>query len=591
MFIHYGVGTLTLTIILSYAYYCYMMSMSHALVYTFLSYLCLLLALFRGKKLVDIFFFSVYSHGYYTNVKTLKKIPCYQDQLYLGQGFSWNEHTAQSYYDIQSSLIPGKALVQGGDARIHGVGATTESTLILERSHRIGHTLTLGTTRSGKSRFCELIACQDILANETVIIFDPKNDQQLFNKIKIAASESNRTKELFVFHLAQPELSCSYNPIEDFDKTTEIASRITEQMPSHGDSIVFKDFSWRYVNAIFSALSQMQQNLSLSDIHYHAFHLDELTEKYLEHLIACNDIVPFACEPHLFKPKPKERKTKDKRSYITSLYDILHNEKKIDSIAQTLHSYYKSDQKHLSKITANLYPFLEKILSGQCGQLLTHTKPCHLNWRQVLEEKQIVYICLDALSDAEVARAVGGMMISDLLSSAAERYKKAAHNPGVVVSPVNLHIDEFADTLNNDFVNLINKSGGAGFRINAYAQTIHDLSAALSNTDKAKQILGNFNNLCFFRISHIETAEVLIQRLKETSLKKHHIESRVTDDNDIETSFDFTSQRSSKVVLTTSPLISVDTLMSLPKGHCFYLTPNNAGESLFKLRLPILESN
>ena len=51
-----------------------------------------------------------------------------------------------------------------------------------------------------------------------------------------------------------------------------------------------------------------------------------------------------------------------------------------------------------------------------------------LDWLQVIRNRQIVYVGLDALTDREVATAVGNAMFSDLVSVAGRIYKYGLHD-------------------------------------------------------------------------------------------------------------------------------------------------------------------
>ncbi|MFU7556848.1 conjugative coupling factor TraD, PFGI-1 class, partial [Pseudomonas paraeruginosa] len=90
-----------------------------------------------------------------------------------------------------------------------------------------------------------------------------------------------------------------------------------------------------------------------------------------------------------------------------------------------------------------------------------------------------VYVGLDALSDAEVAAAVGNSMFSDLVSVAGHIYKHGIDDglPGAVAGarvPINVHADEFNELMGDEFIPLINKGGGAGLQVTAYTQTLSD---------------------------------------------------------------------------------------------------------------------
>ena len=82
---------------------------------------------------------------------------------------------------------------------------------------------------------------------------------------------------------------------------------------------------------------------------------------------------------------------------------------------------------------------------------------------QVIRKRAVVYVGLDALSDAEVAAAVGNSMFSDLVSVAGHIYKHGIDDglPGASAGarvPINVHADEFNELMGDEFIPLINRA-------------------------------------------------------------------------------------------------------------------------------------
>jgi len=132
------------------------------------------------------------------------------------------------------------------------------------------------------------------------------------------------------------------------------------------------------------------------------------------------------------------------------------------------------------------------------------------DWMQIIRKRAVVYVGLDALSDAEVAAAVGNSMFSDLVSVAGHIYKHGIDDglPGASANtkiPINLHADEFNELMGDEFIPMINKGGGAGVQVTAYTQTLSDIEART----KAVQVIGNFNNLFMLRVRETATVELL----------------------------------------------------------------------------------
>ena len=127
-----------------------------------------------------------------------------------------------------------------------------------------------------------------------------------------------------------------------------------------------------------------------------------------------------------------------------------------------------------------------------------------------VRKRAVVYVGLDALSDAEVAAAVGNSMFADLVSVAGHIYKFGIDDglPEALAAarvPINVHADEFNELMGDEFVPLVNKGGGAGLQVTAYTQTLSDIEARLGNRAKAGQVIGNFNNLFMLRVRETAT--------------------------------------------------------------------------------------
>ncbi|WP_041363997.1 type IV secretion system DNA-binding domain-containing protein [Methylomonas methanica] len=144
----------------------------------------------------------------------------------------------------------------GGKPQIHAV-ELKEQAVSMDLRERVGHTLVLGTTRVGKTRLAELLITQDIARGDTVIVFDPKGDADLMKRMVAEAKRAGRSQDLYLFHLGYPEISCRYNAIGNFSPITEVATRLTNPLPSTGNSAAFREFAWRFTNMIAVALVKM----------------------------------------------------------------------------------------------------------------------------------------------------------------------------------------------------------------------------------------------------------------------------------------------------------------------------------------------
>lgn len=265
-----------------------------------------------------------------------------------------------------------------------------------------------------------------------------------------------------------------------------------------------------------------------------------------------------------------------------------------DPILDGLRSAVRYDRTYFDKIVASLLPLLEKLTTGKTDELLSpdyqdidDTRPI-FDWEQIIRKKAVVYVGLDALSDSEVASAVGNSMFADLVSVAGHIYKHGinAGLPGGKEgkSLINLHCDEFNELMGDEFIPLINKGGGAGMQVTAYTQTSSDIEARIGNAAKTAQVQGNFNNLIMLRVRENRTAELLTTQLPQVEIYTKTLVSGHQDTADVNADQDFTSSTQDRVGTVKVPLLEPADIVTLPKGQAFALLE---GGQLWKIRMPL----
>src|SRR5450830_276029 len=573
--------------------------------------------------------------------RTSRQIPVSRKYLFMGRGFRWTRlHTqrlveaqdpAVAHYVDQPPLyrlarglerrlehapLPLSTLARvtawdsafnplrplppvGGSPLLHGV-EPDETEVSLPLGERVGHTLVLGTTRVGKTRLAEVYITQDIHrpSQEVVIVFDPKGDADLLKRIYVEARRAGREQEFYVFHLGWPEISARYNAIGRFGRISEVASRIAGQLSGEGNSAAFREFAWRFVNIIARALVELGVRPDYLKIQQHVINIDALFIEYSGYYFAKHD--PKAWEVIVTiegalneKNTPFNMRGRQKR--VTAIDQYLSKTRVADPVMDGLRSAIRYDKTYFDKIVASLPPLLEKLTTGRMAELispnytdLNDPRPI-FDWMQIIRKRAIVYVGLDALSDPEVAAAVGNSMFSDLVSVAGHIYKFGIDDglPGAAQDqkiPINLHADEFNELMGDEFIPMINKGGGAGIQVSAYTQTLSDIEAKIGNRAKAGQVVGNFNNLFMLRVRETATAELLTKQLPKVEVYSTTLVSGTTDSSDPSGNTDFTSNTQDRVSSTSVPLIEPAHVVSLPKGQAFALLE---GGNLWKIRMPL----
>lgn len=581
--------------------------------------------------------------------KNLKRLPFYNlssselpishQTLFLGKGFKWEAKHTQRLRDLKQNgreryLRPGKAYQWarrfeckhehdnnslsrflssqrvfnpvrplppvGGNPAIHGI-EPLEKDIFLNLSERVGHTMILGTTRVGKTRLLELMIASDIRRQDSaVIVLDPKGDAELLKRICYEAKEVDRENDVVVFHLGYPSVSARYNPIGNFARITEVANRVANQLPSSGESAAFKEFAWRFVNIIASALVALGKKPSYKDMDKYILNIDPLLLEY------CEQWLPTIDPQWKQKVEAMEKIIDDKKlpfhlkarsKFMIALVNFVDSLKINDSIYDGLKAIFNYDQTYFQKITASLSPLFSKLTTGRIAELISPDY-CDLNderpifdWLQVIRGKKIVYVGLDALSDSTVSSAVGNSMFADLCSTVGQIYKFGVQDSIAetehkkTFNKVNVYSDEFNELAGDEFIPLANKGGGAGLQLTVATQTGSDVLARLGSQAKANQVFGNFNSLICLRVLEESTARLLTDKLPQRVQVKDIVQSSgASDASTLTEGSHFSSHTEDRITITEVPLISSDDLMQLPKGQAFCLLD---GGQLYKVRFPL----
>ena len=563
------------------------------------------------------------------------RIPMSHHKLFLGRGFLWTQQHTQRLRDtlrpevqhyvrprrlyrwarrleVAWESTPGLSTVAdllhkrrwnplapsplvGGNPCLHAVGLS-EQAVWMDLDERVGHTLVLGTTRVGKTRLAELLIAQDIRRGDVVIVFDPKGDAGLLKRVYAEAKHSGREKDFAMFHLGYPEASARYNAIGNFSRITEVATRIANQLPREGNSAAFKEFAWRFVNIIARALVALGQRPDYEKVRRYINDIEPLFVKYATAYLAHSGVEGWQDEVAEKEKQAKGRHVpaalRSRQAKAIALLQYLQASDLYDPVLDGLMSAFKYDRTYFDKIVSSVGPLLEKLTSGKIAELLSpksgdecDQRPV-LEWMEVIRNRGIVYVGLDALTDTTVASAVGNSMFADLVSVAGHIYKHGIADARGGIPTISLHADEFNELIGDEFVPLLNKAGGAGFQVTAYTQTWSDVEARLGDRAKAGQVAGNFNTLIMLRVKELATARMLTDQLPNVDVLTLMSVSGVDDSSDPGSGVDFRSRNEDRISVSEVTLLTVSELVTLPKGQAFAML---AGGQLWKLRMPLID--
>jgi conjugal transfer pilus assembly protein TraD len=439
--------------------------------------------------------------------------------LWLGYGFVWTPHHAQRAWELlgqdRSAFLPRRTGM--GSSWIHGLDGQ-ERPLYQPLADTEGHTLIVGTTGAGKTRCFDLLITQAILREEAVIIIDPKGDRDLRDRAQQACLASGKADCFVYFHPGFPEDSVRLNPLKNFNRGTEIASRIAALIPSETGADPFKAFGQMALNNIVQGLLLVDTQPDLRTLRRY---LEGGPEGLVVEAVSawCGKHHPgFAGERR--KMAEKARNAHQLAQALVSFYHAKVQPKQANSDLEGLISMFQHDRTHYSKMVASLMPVLNMLTSSELGPLLSPAQEAAslahqvVNSAGIINDAMVAYIGLDSLTDAMVGSAIGSLILSDLTAVAGDRY-----NYGVDLRPVNIFIDEAAEVVNDPFIQLLNKGRGARMRCVIATQTFADFAARTGSVAKARQVLGNVNNLIAFRVMDTETQTYITDNLPPTRLR------------------------------------------------------------------------
>ena len=144
---------------------------------------------------------------------------------------------------------------------IHGVEAK-ERSLYRPLVNFEGGTCIAGTTQSGKGVALSVLISQAVYRGDVVIILDPKNSKRLKRAV-VGACEDAREPDTFLeFHPAFPERGVRLDPMFNWQKPTELASRIQSIMPPDTAG-AFSAFGWDAVNVVVQGLVELEDRPNL----------------------------------------------------------------------------------------------------------------------------------------------------------------------------------------------------------------------------------------------------------------------------------------------------------------------------------------
>lgn len=546
-------------------------------------------------------------------LKTEKRMRAEQGAMYLGIGFEWTQKHCQIAHDIlrmpatDIPLLPrwlyrtrtGKWIAEfiehcfapensmldrmpQGASWIHGM-EPKKINVPFHYKALGGHTLVAGTTGSGKTRTYEIISSQVIHLGDVLIIIDPKNDDDWKRRVERESTRAGR--KFLYFSQAKPSESVRLNPIENWSQPSEIPGRIAQLM----EEGPFRDFAFLFIDrAVKGELYVGDKPTLRSILNYAQAGIDRLLERSLERFFREQGMAGWEEEVATKGQAAGQKKDFTPLDGLIALYQARFTSiGKSHEAIEGLIATYTHDREHYMRIIASALPLLQMLATGETGLMLAPKMDDFNDEREVwdiekvIRQKAVLYVGLDSLSNTIVAKAIASMLLADVAAVCGSVYNFYETKPEVV-----LIIDEVAEAINEQVIQILNKGRGAGFKAFVAFQSRSDLSARLGSADKMMQVLGNLNNQIVLRLEDTDTAKWFSEKAGETAIQTISLSGSTG--TTTESHFgEFSGSITRSLKLEPAPLIPTELIQKLPNLQYFMRV---SGASVYQGRIPILQN-
>jgi conjugal transfer pilus assembly protein TraD len=534
------------------------------------------------------------------------------NSMYLGIGYEWTQKHCQIAHDIMrmpSTDIPGmpkwlsktrtgrkledaiesifapkdsiRDRMPQGSSWLHGL-EPKKGLVPFHYKAMGGHTLVGGTTGAGKTRTYEVISTQVIHLGDVLIIVDPKNDAEWKRRVEKECKRAGR--KFLYFNQAKPSESIRLNPIENWSQPSEIPGRIAQLM----EEGPFRDFAFLFIDrAVKGELYIGDKPTLRSILKYAQSGITTLLDKALDRYFRLNGLEDWeaqvATELTKLGQKPGASRVDGMVALYNSRFAVFDKgHETIDGLIAT----HVHDREHYMRIIASALPLLQMLATGETGLMLAPKVDDFEDEREVwdidkiIKQKAVLYMGLDSLSNSIVQKAIASMILADVAAVCGSIYNFYDAPPEVV-----LIIDEIAEAINEQVIQVLNKGRGAGFKAFVAFQARSDLEARLGNAAKMLQVLGNLNNQIVLRLEDSDTAKWFSEKVGETAIRNLVTSSSTSTGSEAHIG-EFTGGVSRSLQLEKVPLIPTDLIHRLPNLQYFMRI---SGGAVYQGRIPILQ--
>lgn len=550
------------------------------------------------------------------------------NNLWLGWGYRWEpRHTQRAYEVMKRDLaevyppkwwlklakIKSDPMQAKGLPWIHGLNMKDGDVLLPFDSLK-GHCAIIATTGALKTRLAALVIFQMALRGDCVIVIDPKGDKDLREICRQAAILAGHPERFLMLHPAFASESVRLDLIKNWDRVSQVASRITMVLDAQEDSN-FKQFCWMAVDQITNGLKYIGRRVNLYTLKM-AMQSRESVERITEQALRkffqdeCPSLLESiekeinassAAGPRKQAKNSVETGSAELNSMI-KVFQAEVPEHSADALKtglpikpdelRGLVSVLEQNREWFGKMIITITPLLTKLTTDDLRGLLSpdyedinDTRPI-MDGKRIVQGNHILYIGTDTLADESVGHALSTMMLAEMSSVAAEIYNHGLDTDhGDEPRRVHIVVDEWGDAACAPLIQQANKGRGAGFFIWALGQTFSDLVNKFGgNAARARMFIGNMNNMIVGATHDPDTMKLIVDKLGETTITIKSQSSGMgskTEDAGLE----FSANQGESVNEKDKEIFPRSLLPSLPDLH--YMGFFNRGE-LVKGYIPVI---
>lgn len=542
--------------------------------------------------------------------------PKLQENLWLGWGWEWQPSHTQQAYDIlkrdTKEIYPPQWFLNlkgvkfdprqlKGRQWVHGLGK--EKDVMVPFSGLAGHTAIAATTGAIKTSLYKLLVYQFALAGDVVIIIDPKGDKDLFNIARDAAHACGDPSRFISFHPAFPSQGVRFDGLKNWERESQVASRITQIISAGEEGNNFIDFCWQVITSIVACMKIIGRRPTIASILDHIRALEN-SERLCEEVLVTwltprienlstilqDKMRTIEAAQSSGKGRGKNLFAEKAEPRLLALIEFFKEYKPAKpSEIESLIGNLESNREWFGKMIVALTPTLTKLSTGDLRGMLSpdyedpnDTRPIY-DMGKVIREGKIFYMGTDALSDQAVAAAIAAFAIADTAAEAGTIYNYT--DPNQKRRRVHLLIDEAANALCAPLIEICNKGRGAGIHVYLAFQAFSDIVTKMGDVNAAKRFLANMNNLIVGATQDMDTLDIIADKFGEVDVvSASHSQGSGQKTEDV--GLEYSATKSVSFSEKNRVMIPRSVLMSMPDLQ--YVAVVNRAQ-IFKGRIPILE--